>query len=48
LGTGDFNGDGQSDILSQNDDGHVAIWGMNGTRIIGSSNIANPGPTWRI
>ena len=30
VGTGDFNGDGRSDILWQNADGEVAIWEMNG------------------
>jgi hypothetical protein len=33
-GTGDFNGDGKSDILLQNTDGQVSIWEMNGTNII--------------
>ena len=27
--TGDFNGDGKSDILWQNDNGQAAIWLMN-------------------
>ena len=30
-GTGDFNGDGKSDILWQSSDGTPAIWLMNGT-----------------
>ena len=30
VGTGDFNGDGKSDILWRNTDGRVAIWLMNG------------------
>ena len=30
VGTGDFNGDGHSDILLQNTNGNVAIWEMNG------------------
>ena len=30
-GTGDFNGDGKSDILWQNDRRHAAIWLMDGT-----------------
>ncbi|MDR3539101.1 MAG: matrixin family metalloprotease, partial [Acetobacteraceae bacterium] len=43
----DFNGDGKSDILWQNDDSSVAIWQMSGVTIIGGGNIPlNPGPSW--
>ena len=48
IGTGDFNGDGHSDILWQNTNGQAAIWEMNGTshhRRRGRS--ANPGPSWK-
>jgi hypothetical protein len=48
LGTGDFNGDGRSDILWQNDSGEAAIWEMNGTTVIGAASIGNPGPDWHI
>ena len=34
--TSDFNGDGKSDILWQNDNGQVAIWELNGD---GTSDI---------
>ncbi len=44
LGTGDFNGDGRSDILWQNDSGAVAIWDVNGTSAIATPVISNPGP----
>ena len=44
--TGDFNGDGFADILWQNDDGSVAVWEMNGTNLIGSGVVGNPGPSW--
>ena len=44
----DFNGDGKSDILWQNDDGTPAIWEMNGTTTINSATLANPGPSWHI
>ena len=40
IGTGDFNGDGHSDILWQNTSGQAAIWEMNGTNIIGGGNVA--------
>ena len=35
VGTGDFNGDGRSDILWQNANGQASIWEMNGTNVIG-------------
>jgi hypothetical protein len=47
IGTGDFNGDGKSDLLWQNTDGQPAIWEMNGTNVISAANVgANPGPSW--
>jgi hypothetical protein len=47
-GAGDFNGDGNADILWQNDDGTPAIWLMNGTSFIGGGVMPNPGPSWHI
>ena len=44
----DFNGDGKSDILWQNDNGTPAIWLMNGTSYVTGATLANPGPTWHI
>ena len=41
----DFNGDGKSDILWQNDNGTPAIWTMDGTNITGAAALPNPGPT---
>jgi len=49
IGTGDFNGDGHSDILWQNTSGQAAIWEMNGTsQIPGGSQLVspNPGTSW--
>ena len=42
-GAGDFNGDGNADILWQNDDGTPAIWLMNGTSFIGGGGLGTPG-----
>ena len=42
-GAGDFNGDGNADILWQNDDGTPAVWLMNGTSIIGGGIVDPPG-----
>jgi serralysin len=48
LSTGDFNGDGKSDILWQNTNGQAAIWEMSGTTPLAEPIIANPGPSWHI
>jgi hypothetical protein len=45
--TGDFFGDGLSDILLQNADGNVGIWEMNGFNIIAAGNPQNPGTSWQ-
>ena len=48
-GTGDFNGDGKSDILWQNDNGTPAIWLMDGLNADRRSRTcANPGPSWHV
>jgi Ca2+-binding RTX toxin-like protein len=41
--TGDFNGDGKSDVLWQNDNGGVAIWQMNGNQVtaLGVGSLPN-------
>jgi hypothetical protein len=48
--TGDYNGDGMSDILWQDMSGNVAIWEMNGTTILNqnSSFVANVAGQWSI
>ncbi|HVH78236.1 MAG TPA: FG-GAP repeat protein, partial [Stellaceae bacterium] len=48
VATGDFNGDGKSDILFQNTDGTPSIWEMNGTSIIGVGALPNPSSSWHI
>ena len=50
-GIGDFLGNGNSDILWQNNDGQAAIWLMNGTTLVGGSGVAigpNLGPSWHV
>ena len=44
----DFNGDGKSDILWQNDSGLPAIWTMDGTNLTAGAALPNPGPTWHV
>jgi len=46
--TGDFNADGNTDILWQNNDGLPVIWEMNGTSLIGGIVLPNSGPSWRV
>jgi hypothetical protein len=46
IGTGDFYGNGRSDILWQNDDGSVSIWEMSGTSIINGGLVTNGAPGW--
>ncbi len=49
VGTGDFNGDGDADILWQSTNtGQAAIWEMNGSTLIdGGSVTPNPGLGWQ-
>src|SRR5258708_32374217 len=42
----DFDGDGHSGILWQNDSGQAAVWLMNGTNLISNSNVGTADPTW--
>lgn len=47
----DFNGDGRSDVLLQNDSGFRAVWLMNGTRVASARQLllSNAGdPDWKI
>ena len=47
--TGDYNGDGKSDILWQNDDGHLWQSQMDGAAVIGSNDLGNAGnPSWHV
>jgi VCBS repeat protein len=47
IGTGDFNNDGNADILFQNKDGTPAIWEMNGTSVVSMTTLPNPGSKWQ-
>jgi len=43
-----FDGNGTSDLLWQNDAGSVAVWRVDGTQAVGSFGLTNPGPSWHI
>jgi hypothetical protein len=43
----DFNADGSSDVLWQNNDGRAAIWLMDGINLVGGTVVPfNPGASW--
>src|SRR5258708_3735675 len=49
VGPGDFNGDGVSDLLWQQDSGQAAIWLMNGTAVQTKALVGdNPGTSWHL
>jgi hypothetical protein len=48
VGTGDFNGDGKSDILWQDTSGNVAMWFMDGAQVIGSAGVGTVPNVWSI
>jgi FG-GAP-like repeat len=49
-GSGDFNGDGKSDIIWQGDSGQAAMWLMDGSNVTfaGAVGPFNPGADWQI
>ena len=47
-GTGDFNTDGKTDIVLQNNNGAVAVWDMNGSAISQSGLLASPSTAWSV
>jgi FG-GAP repeat len=49
-GTGDFNGDGKSDILWRNDLGTTSVWQMDGATVVSASLTSVPSVdnSWKI
>jgi ELWxxDGT repeat protein len=53
-GIGDFNGDGNSDVLWRNSNGSLSEWLMNGSTIVSSGSVTSggiavePGASWHI
>ena len=35
-------------IKFENDNGQALMWVLNGTTLVGSANLGNPGPSWHI
>jgi FG-GAP-like repeat len=48
VAAGDFNVDGDEDIVLQNTDGTPQIWLMNGTSVTSTVTLANPGSAWHV
>ena len=46
--TGDYNGDGKSDILWTDNTGNVGAWFMNGTTMSSTFIYGNVGTTWAV
>jgi hypothetical protein len=45
---GDFNGDGMSDLLWQDNAGNTSIWLMGGTSIASTASVGNVPTTWTV
>jgi hypothetical protein len=48
VGTGDFNGDGKSDIVWRDSSGNVAIWFMVGEHVSQSAGVGKLSTVWSI
>jgi hypothetical protein len=48
VGTGDFDGDGKTDILWRNSDGTVGLWLMNGTQVVSTTSFGIVPASWSI
>ncbi len=47
-GSGDFLGDGGTDMLFRNQNGTLVYWAVSGTSIYAAYTLANPGGTWSV
>jgi FG-GAP repeat len=46
--TGDFNGDGKSDLLWRDTSGNVSMWQMNGAQVASAVGLGNIPTFWTI
>jgi hypothetical protein len=46
--TGDFNGDGKSDILWRDTSGNIAMWFMSGGQVTSSAGLGQVSTIWTI
>jgi hypothetical protein len=48
IGTGDFNGDGNADILWRDNLGNTSIWFMSGTTVASTAGVGNIPTNWSV
>jgi hypothetical protein len=48
VGTGDFNGEGDADILWRDWEGNIAVWMMNGLEIAGIGGLSMVPSSWSV
>jgi FG-GAP repeat len=46
--TGDFDGDGKSDLLWRDSGGNTSVWFMNGTQVASAAAVGNIPTTWTV
>ena len=46
--TGDYNGDGTSDLLWRDNLGNTSIWFMNGTAVASTAGVGNIPTNWTV
>jgi hypothetical protein len=46
--TGDYNGDGMSDLLWRDTSGNIAMWFMNGTAVASTGTVGNIAVSWTV
>ena len=48
VATGDYNGDGKSDLLWRDTSGNTAIWFMNGATVLSTGSLGNIPTSWTV
>jgi hypothetical protein len=48
VGTGDFNGDGKTDILWRHTSGAIYVWLMDGTTVVSGVSLPATDPSWSV
>jgi hypothetical protein len=46
--TGDYDGDGKSDLLWRDDSGNTAMWFMNGVTVASAAGVGNISTNWTV
>jgi FG-GAP repeat protein len=48
VATGDYNGDGKSDLLWRDTSGNTALWFMNGATVASTGGLGNISTVWTV